>query len=349
MSARTVLVRLSALGDIVHTWPLAVALRERGLASELLWIVEAPFRPLVEGHPAVDRVLTVSTRSWRRRPFSGETLRALRTLRRELAAFDPDVALDPQGVAKSALVTRLVPARRRIGLHRKVRRERIAGLAYTETVAVPEGARHVVQWNLVFAGMSGTGDVPPAAFPDGRWLLGPSPPPRESGLAVLLPGAGQPGKILPETTLAEAGRRLASTGLRPVVAWGPGERERAERIARAAGGELAPPTSILELAALLARATVAIGADTGPVHLAASLGTPTVGVHLVTDAVRNAPLGPAVRVVSGARLGTGRSAAARTGLLRVPEAGEIVEAALELLRNGTVENRETARPGSVLQ
>ncbi len=331
MGERIVLVRLSALGDIVHTWPLAVALKAHGIASSLTWVVEAPFAPLVEGHPAVDRVVTVTTRAWRRRPLAPATLDGLRALRRELEAVHPGLAIDPQGVAKSALVTRLVPAGRRVGLARPYRRERLAGLAYSETIPVPPEATHVVGWNLAFATALGAPAFPGPPAPDGRWLLGPEAPGRDPGLAVLLPGAGQPGKVLPEETLAEVGRRLTASGLRPVVAWGPGERDRAGRIAGLCNGEVAPPTTIPELAALLARASVAVGADTGPVHLAASLGTPTVGVHLTTDAVRNAPLGPRVAVVSGARPGTGRRAAARTGMLRIPGAREIADAALELL------------------
>jgi len=348
MSARIVLVRLSALGDIVHTWPLAAALKAHGIAGHLTWVVEASLASLVEGHPAVDATVTVTTRAWRRRPLSRTTLGDLRAVRRALEATRPDLVLDPQGVAKSALVTRLAPAPRRIGIARPYRREWLAGAAYTETIPVPPEAAHVVGWNLAFVTALGGPRFPEPVAPDGRWLLEPDPPARDGTLAVLLPGAGQPGKILPEKTLAEVGRRLMSRGLRPVVAWGPGERERAARIAASCGGEVAPPTTISELARLLARAAVAIGADTGPVHLAASLGTPTVGVHLTTDAVRNAPLGPRVRIVSGARPGTGRRASAKTGAWRLPGAAEIAGAAIALFEEASPNERRTEE-GSVVQ
>ncbi len=334
MGMRVVLVRLSALGDIVHTWPLAESLKHHGIAHHLTWLVEAPLIPLVEGHPAVDAAIPVHTRSWRRRPFAEATRSELRNVLRALGPEKPEVCLDPQGVAKSALLTRLTGATRRIGLARPYRRELLAGLAYTECVPVPDHARHVVDWNLAFAAALGASSPDSPARPDGRWLLGENPPQRRPETAVLLPGAGHPAKILSIEELTDVARRLGERGLEVVVAWGPGERERAETIARLSGGRPAPPTSIPELARLLAKAAIVIGADTGPVHLAASLGTPTVGVHLVTDPVRNAPCGPAVAVVNGAVPGDGRRAAARTAMRRRPPPEEIVDRAIALLEAG---------------
>ncbi len=333
MSGCVALVRLSALGDVVHTWPLAVALKEQGLARRLVWVVEEPLLPLVEGHPSVDRAIPVRTRDWRRTPLSPRTRHGIRVAVRALREERPETCLDPQGVAKSALITRLSRAPRRLGVARPHRRELPAGLAYTGTIPIPEHARHVVAWNLAFARALG-GTVPEApAAPDGRWLLGTEPAPRDARLAVLLPGAGQPSKVLGEETLAQVARTLAGHGLRVLVAWGPGERERAEAVARMGDAEPAPPTTIPELARLLGSAALVVGGDTGPVHLAASLGTPTVGVHLVTDPVRNRPLGPSVAVVSGAAPGGGRRASARTAPLRRPGWREIVEAARLLLEN----------------
>ena len=335
MNGCVALVRLSALGDVVHTWPLAVALKEQEPRRRLLWVVEEPLLPLVASHPAVDRALAVRTRRWRRKPFSPRTLAALRAVARALREEGVETCIDPQGVAKSALVTRLSGAPRRLGIARPHRRELLAGMAYTGTVAIPEGARHVVAWNLAFAAALGAAVPDPPPAPDGRWLLGPDPPPRDDRLAVLLPGAGHPAKVLDEETLAEVARTLAGHGLRVLVAWGPGERERAEGVARGGHAELAPPTSLPELARLLGRAALVVGGDTGPVHLAASLGTPTVGVHLVTDPVRNRPLGPSVAVISAAAPGRGRRASARTRPLRRPGPVEIAEAALGLLRGRT--------------
>ncbi len=334
MSMRVVLVRLSALGDIVHTWPLAEALKRHGIANHLAWLVESPLLALVDGHPAVDLAIPVRTRAWRRHPFVEQTRSEVRSTLRALRQETPEVCLDPQGVAKSALLTRLTGATRRIGFARPYRREFFAGLAYTECVSVPDRARHVVDWNLAFAAALGAPSPGSVSFPDGRWLLGGSPPERRSETAILLPGAGHPAKILAVDELVGIANGLRGQGLEVVVAWGPGERERAQSIARQGRASLSPPTSIPQLARLLAEATVVIGADTGPVHLAASLGTPTVGVHLVTDPVRNGPCGRFVAVVNGAAPGDGHRAAARTAMRRRPSAEEIVARAISLLDTG---------------
>jgi heptosyltransferase-1 len=329
---RLALVRLSALGDIIHTWPLALALRKLPEPAEITWIVERPLACLVKGHPAVDRVLTVDTRAWRRRPLAAETRAAVKALRSELRALEADVCLDPQGVAKSAFVTHLSQAPRRIGFDRRWRRELAAGFAYTQTVALGARPGHAT---FRFRRLAEAIGAPPGTpwTPDGRWLLAGRSAPSTSDRAVLLPGAGRPGKILSVNVLAAVATALGDHGLSSILAWGPGERERAEAIADASGGaaQLAPPTSILELADLLAGSRVVIGADTGPIHLAASLGVRTLAVHLATDPERNGPLGPRSAAVSAVapQRGRGRSSAAR----RVREVGtdEIVTRALELL------------------
>ncbi len=336
---RVVLVRLSALGDVVHAWPLADSIRAARPDVHLTWVVEEPLRDLVEGHPAVDAVLTTSTRRWRRRPWTAATRSEVGRLATRLRELAPDVVLDPQGTVKSAAFVRMSRAPRRIGLARPWRRELLAGLAYTEVVPGRRDRPHVVASTLeLVRALGGTpAAVPPP--PDGRWLLAghaaPGPP---TGVryAVVLPGAGQRGKVMPTGILAQVCDGLVERRLRAVVAWGPGERERAEEVAtRAAAAEVAPPTGLVELARLLGGAAVVVGGDTGPVHLAASLGVPTVGVFLVTDWRRNGPLGRRVAVVSGAaRVRRAPRGSARARAVRTPAADEIVAAVASLLEEG---------------
>jgi heptosyltransferase-1 len=303
---RVVLVRLSAMGDIIHTWPLAQALKETRPDLQLTWVVEEAFRTMVEGHPAVDAVIPVTTKQWRRRPLARRTRAEISLLRGRFAGLQPELALDPQGVLKSSLITRWAGAPRRVGLDRPWRRERLAGLAYSETIPGSGSQRHVVATNLEM--VRTVGGAPPAEIPapDGGWLLDrlgdrPSPVDGEGGYAVLLPGAGQQRKLLSTDTLAEVAERIAGSGLRVDVAWGPGELELAERVAEGAGAMVrcAPPTDLEQLALLLAGASLVVGGDTGPVHLAASLGVPTLGLYTATDWRRNGPLGSSVAVVSG--------------------------------------------------
>jgi lipopolysaccharide heptosyltransferase I len=334
---RIVLVRLSALGDIVHTWPLAEAIRAARPDAHLTWVVEAPFAPLVDGHPAVDAVLTTATRRWRKRPFAASTGAEIGSLKSRFHELAPDLAIDAQGTFKSAAVTHWTGAPRRVGLARPWRRELIAGIVLNETIDGSSASPHVVATNLEL--VRAVGGSPPggSVAPDGRWLLERVPAahvlPWAFPFAVLLPGAGQADKILSPVVLAETADHLVRRGLTAVVAWGPGERKRAEEVLSHAGDGvvLAPETDLLELAGLLAAANMVVGGDTGPVHLAAALGVPTLAVFLTTDPDRNGLLGPRVGVVSGAAAGRGPGGSATTGHARDVPAVEIRAAVDDLL------------------
>jgi len=335
---RLVLIRLSAIGDIIHTWPLACALREAEPLCHLTWVVEEPFRPLVENHPAVDAVLSTHTRRWRRRPWSAVTRAEIATLKSAFHELQPDVALDAQGVLKSALVARWTGATRRIGLARPWRRERLAAFAYTESTVGAAGRAHVVETNLEM--VRALGFTPPQTVaPDGSWLLqqvaGRKPDgPWTTPYAVILPGTAGAHKVISETTLSEVSRGITALGMEAVVAWGPGEEARAREVAKegGAGVHLAPATDLEELAALLGDAALVVGGDTGPSHLAASLGVPTVAVFLASDWRRNGPLGDRTAVVSGAAGGpSGPSGTARLPSRRTVEAQEIIAAARDVI------------------
>ena len=151
---------------------------------------------------------------------------------------------------------------------------------------------------------------------------------------MVLPGAGGAHKVLPESTLAEVARGLATDGLEVVVASGPGEESRAALVVEAAGNGvyMAPPTDLDELAALLGGAALVLGGDTGPVHLAASFGSPTLAVFLASDWRRNGPLGDSTAVISGAaNAPAAPSGTARTRPRREVGVAEIMESARGLL------------------
>ena len=191
---RIVLVRLSALGDIVHTWPLACALADSEARPHISWVVEEPLKALVEGHPAVDAVLTARTGKWRRNPFGPNTRHEVAVFKTRLQELQPDLVIDPQGTSKSAMIVRWSKAARRVGLARPWRRELMAGLAYTENVPGAPGRSHVVATNLAM--MRAIGATPPALSPpNGSWLLERVRDRLPAGswkapFAVILPGAG---------------------------------------------------------------------------------------------------------------------------------------------------------------
>jgi heptosyltransferase-1 len=304
----------------------------------LTWVVEEPFHPLVNGHPAVDSVITVATKRWRRNIFSAETRSHIAVLKTQLTELQPDVVIDSQGVFKSALVAGLSGAETRVGLARPWRRERLAGVAYTDAVQGHPDQRHVVATNIQL--VAAVGATPPADLPhpDGTWLrekIGDRAPvvPTEPEYLALLPGTGRPEKIVPEADLVAAASWSAARGLPVVVLWGPGEKDRAASIAAAAGDgvTLAPPTDLLDLARCLADAHAVVGGDTGPVHLAASFGTPTLGIFTATDWRRNGPLGDRTEVVSGVELGDGGPTGSSKAFKPGPVTADQIIAGLERL------------------
>ncbi len=285
------LVKLSAIGDVLHGVPVAVAIKDAFPTATVGWAVEGRSADVLEGHRAIDRVFRLP-RGWTKRP--SEILR----LRRDLRAFSPDVTIDLQGLLKSALVTLLAGSPIRIGHARPEARE---GSWVVTNLPVTPSAAHVVERNCALLAPLGIrAGLPQFDMP--RWplararmeawvaALGPGTAP-----VILNPGAGWPSKLWPEERFAAVAASLHDKlGRRVVVVWG-GERERAmaERIATAGRAIAAPQTSLQELGELCRLAALVISSDTGPLHLAAAVGTPCVGLFGPVPASRNGPWGAA--------------------------------------------------------
>lgn len=269
---RLLVLRLSALGDVIHTIPAVVALRD---SWQIEWVVEAPYRELVELVARVDTI-PVRMKAWGRAPLASRA--AMRDAWRTMRGADASV--DFQGLVKSAMLGRFAGARERYGFAANAIREKPALLFTNRKVAV-DTTRHVIEQNLALAAA-----LAPAGNTAAAWDAFPRNDNLDAfaGAIVLLPGAGKPSKLWPVERFRELARRL---GERVLVVWGPGERERAEAI----GARLAPPTGLRELAWLLQHARLVIGGDTGPLHLAAALGTKVIGLYGPTDPRRNGPYG----------------------------------------------------------
>ena len=289
---RILIVRLSAIGDVVQSMPIACALRDRFPKATLVWAVEQRAASLLEGHRALDRVVALP-RGWLKSPAT------LRRLRRELKAMRFDLALEAQGLTKAAILARLSGARRRIGFGRPWGRE-LSRWINTETVDTT--SVHVVDRNMELLRPLGIDapevrfDVPelPADAAAAEALierLG-----LQDGFAIINSGAGWPSKLWPNDRYAAVARHLADAWSLPsLVAWGsPAERAAAEQIVATAGNaaQVAPPTTLTVLGALARRARLFLGSDTGPLHLAAAVGTPCVGLYGPWPADRHGPYGP---------------------------------------------------------
>lgn len=267
---RLLVLRLSALGDVIHTIPAVTGLRDRNVQ----WVVEAPYAELVEIVAGVEAI-PVRMKKWGRHLIAsrGDMKAALAKMR------GADVSIDFQGLMKSAALGWLAGAKTRIGFDRDAIREKPALLFTNQKVKV-DTARHVIEQNLELAGVQpGTAD----------WDKFPEPMDVRPAKTVLLPGAGKPNKLWPVERFKELAKHLDD----PMVLWGPGEAERAQAI----GVRMAPPTNLRQLAWLLQKAELVIGGDTGPLHLAAALGTKVVGLYGPTDPRRNGPYGQLHHVV----------------------------------------------------
>ena len=297
---RLLVVRLSALGDVIHTIPAVMMLRQ---TFEVSWLVERAYAELVQVVTDVDPL-----------PVRLKKFSLNRTLDARAAVRDGfEVAVDFQGLMKSALLTWSSGAAERYGFAKELVREKPAAWFYNRKVTV-DRTQHVIDWNKELAahvipsgardlGVLGgasmhttrsAGSLAHARDDKPRWdAFARDPQGRLDAFLnkiVLLPGAGRPEKQWPVERFRELVQRYGNDA---VVVWGPGERELADAI----GGRVAPDTNLRELAYVLQNARVVVGGDTGPLHLAAAVGTRVVGLYGPTDPARNGPYGQLDRTI----------------------------------------------------
>jgi heptosyltransferase-1 len=316
---RILLVKTSSLGDVIHNLPVVSDLRRRFPGVIIDWCVEEAFTDIPRLHPAVAEVIPVAIRRWRKTLLSGATWREIGAFRRRLGGKEYDAIVDTQGLIKSGLITFLARGTC-CGHAAEAAREPLSSWFYDKTYLIPPNA-HAVERNrwLCAAALGYPVDLPldygiVAPDADFPWLPG-------QRLAVLLTATSRDDKLWDEERWIAVARYCLECGLTPVLPWGGAkERERAGRIAAAAAGAvLAPPSSLFELAALLGRAELTVGVDTGLVHLAAALGVPAIALYVASD--------PALTGIHGVRnfrnLG---------GPGRAPGAEEVIAAVARELR-----------------
>jgi heptosyltransferase-1 len=303
------IVRLGALGDIVHAIPAAAAIRAAMPDARIDWIVDARHSPVLELVTAIDRIVRIH----------GRGVAAWSDAVRRLRETPYDVALDLQGLMKSAVLARASGASRVAGFSIWHLREKGARPFYSETDASPttgargvrlqpdddgETSEHVIRKNLHLLRVLGI-ETDRIEFPIARV---PSPVTdalreRFAGekFALINPGAAWPNKRWPVDRFGAVATFLRDVrGLRSVVLWGPGEESLAAEVVAASGGaaEQAPPTSIFDIFEIARLADLFVSGDTGPLHIAAAVGTPTVAIFGPTDPARNGPWSEADEIVT---------------------------------------------------
>lgn len=301
-------IKASSLGDILHALPALRTLRMNHPDSYIAWLVEAPYQDLLYNNPDLDEIIVIRTRRWRKNwtlKTLGEIWATVSLLRKRKF----DVALDLQGLIKTGMIARLSSARQRLGLNRKNCKEPLNTLFTTKTAAPIGPGTHVVDIYLNLIRLLGGNQQAPQTHPLDV-PEGTSGPVdlffRENSeistkpIAIINPGAGFPTKLWELDRFAKLADRMAEElGLSILLVWGPGEKGMAEQIAGQMQQKfwIAPKTSIQESIVLFRHAALMISCDSGPLHLAAAVGIPTVSIFGPTDPTRNGAYGANHQVV----------------------------------------------------
>jgi heptosyltransferase I len=346
------IVRIGAMGDVLHAMPAVAALRGLHPNWRIGWAIEPAWRELLEAdvethdvawrfsgrdarRPLVDLWSPVPTREWKRRPLSLNTLRDIAGLRRELRQGHYDICVDMQGSIRSAMVGRMAGAPVFAGAAEP--RERPAAWFYQQKIML--SATHTVEQGCELLGAA-VGEalrpamarlpVDPAAE---RWcdalLAGVG-----ERFVVIAPTAGWGAKQWPAERYGAVAAALGRAGFRTLVNAASSNDAVGSRVVEAScGAATLVPCSVGQMTALVRRAGLVIAGDTGPLHLAAALERPVVGLFGPTDPARNGPYGTVSRVFRHAwsRTDHSRNLNIDPGLLLVT-VDEVVEAALGLLR-----------------
>jgi 3-deoxy-D-manno-octulosonic-acid transferase/heptosyltransferase-1 len=310
---KILIVKLSAIGDVIHTLPALCALRRHWPAAQIDWVVEEAAADLVVGHPDLDRVMVSRRKAWirdlkdrfRRKAAVAEIKRFIGELRHTRY----DLILDFQALLKSALVVAAARGRRKVGFGPGLEHMEHSYHVLTERIRPPSMEVHALTRNLMMVQALG---VPVSAVDYRLPVTGADRTAvdrllRSGGfddtrpLMAINPVAQWPTKLWPENRFALLADELATRYDASVVfTGGGGDRRVVERIIGAMKQpalDLSGRTSLKQLAALYQRARLVVSTDTGPMHLAAAIGTPVVALFGPTAPWRTGPFGPGHQIV----------------------------------------------------
>jgi lipopolysaccharide heptosyltransferase I len=327
---RILIVRLGAIGDVVHALPALAALRRAMPDAHISWAVEqGGAAKLLRGSTQLDELIELDLREWRKSLMNIETQAAIRKAMAGLRNARFDLSLDFQGLLKSAMVARLARVPRRIGFAREALREPASAFMLTERVPVDD-KDHVIRKNLKLVeylgcDVSGEYEFPIAVSEDDERFAERQVERFNGRLAILNPGGGWPTKLWgAEGFGAIADRLWESHGIRSVVTYGPGEEELAQSVvahSRANAAETLD-TGLKQFFALARRAKLFLGGDTGPMHIAAAARAPIVSIFGPTEARRNGPFAKSDLIVErfdlDCRVDCYRRSCSHTSCMNIP-------------------------------
>ncbi len=299
---RILIVKLGSIGDIVHTLPVLRTLRSSFPKAFIAWAVEEKLADLLYENDDLDEIIIISTKRWRKN-LNLSSLSEARNTISNLREKSFDLVLDFQGLIKSGVVSFLTGAKKRVGFSRRDCREK-ANVLFTNRKARPfPQTSHVVDKNLsllkklqiqkfqIEFSLKSSPEAKASIknFCDNNAVFFKKP------VAAVNPGVGFPTKQWALDRFAKiADQIFQELSLNILLTWGPGEKDKVEEIASQMKEDclIAPPTTILESIALYEKLDLFIGGDTGPLHICAALGVPTVSIFGPTDPGRNGAYGP---------------------------------------------------------
>lgn len=290
---RILFLKLGAIGDVIHTLPALAALKRTYPDCYVAWVAErgGPANILVD-NPLIDQLIVVNTKGWRKSLSNFGTLNEVGSTLRTLRGFD--VAIDFQGLIKSAVLARLSGAPIRIGFDSSSMREPAAAILYNRKIKADDSA-HIIKKNLCLLEGLEINSISQAEFPVGlssNDLLRADGIAADGPFAIINPGGGWVTKLWNPASYGTLADRLWETyGLRSIVTYGPGEEALAASVAATSksGHTLPSLLSLKELWAVCQKAQLFVGGDTGPLHIAAAAHTPIVGIYGPTPSARNGP------------------------------------------------------------
>jgi len=297
---RYLVIRLSSIGDIVHALPAVAALGQSFPKAEIHWLIEKRYASLLAGNPYVHRIIPLDTLSWRGSLPPASIVEEMARTLRGLRGGDYAAAVDFQGLWKSAVIALVSGAKERVGLAEHWLREPSAGVLYTERVSAA-GREHVVEESLALVeylgARAGPWQFPLPHTPEAdQYVDGQLARLEARDFMLINPGGGWKAKRWAPENYALLLRHLESWFSGKILLTGsPEENELISGILDSAGTERAVyfPSSVVQFIALARRAKLFLGGDTGPLHLAAAVGTPLVAIHGPTDPARNGPFNKA--------------------------------------------------------
>lgn len=303
MTTKILIVRTSSLGDLVHMLPAISDIAQHVPGAQIDWLVEESFASIPTWHPAVNQVLQVAHRRWRRSWWSSQVRRERQAFEVDLQSRQYDIVLDMQALLKSVWWVRMASGVKH-GLDWRSAREPLATLFYDVRHRVEFWQPAVTRQRLLAASVFGyavQGD--PDFGLQSFELQAQAARGRDMPYAMIMPSASRDDKLWPVPDWHAVFDLLMQYGLRlKLLAGNPAEAERAQALIKGrSNAEVLPRGTLTETAAKLAGATCMVGLDSGLTHLSAALGRPTIGIYRASTPVRTPLVGAAFTASLGDR------------------------------------------------